>query len=180
MNRQSVKKLTLSSVLASLQVVILYAASLFSFLDLTFAASTVFFMMFAAAEIKGKWPVGIYAAVSILSLILLPTKFASVVYITLVGWYPIFKLFAERKWGRWISLFAKLTVFNLAFILTLEICKRVLYMEDMMGLDPVMYYAAVFVVGNITFVLFDRMMTMVNMLYVLRLRKRIGADKLFK
>ncbi len=180
MDRNSVRKLTLSSVLASLQIVILYFASMFSILDLTFAAATVFFTMFAVSEIKGKWSYGIYLTVSILSLVLLPTKFSAVVYALFFGWYPIFKSFAERKMKKTVSLIAKLGVFNISFIAIIVICNKLLYMDDLNGIDPEIYYAAMLIMGNIAFAMFDLMLTLVNTVYVLKLRKRLGADKLFK
>ncbi len=180
MDRRSVKKLTLASLLASLQVIMLYMASLFSVIDLTLAAATVFVMMFAVSEIKGKWCYGIYATVSILSLVLLPVKFAAVVYTAFVGWYPIFKSFTERKLGRITSFFVKLAVFNVSYIAIIEICKRLLFMQDAMGLDPQVYYIVMLAMGNLTFVMFDVMLTLVNTLYVLKLRKRFRVDKFLK
>ncbi len=180
MDRNSVRKLTLSSILASLQIVMLYFASMFSILDLTLAGATVFVTMFAVSEIKGKWCYGIYLTVSILAIVLLPVKFSAVVYGLFFGWYPIFKSFAERKMKRFTSLIAKLGVFNAAFIVIIVICNKLLYMDDIGAIDPKMYYTAMLIMGNIAFVMFDFMLTLVNTVYVLKLRKRLGADKLFK
>ncbi len=180
MDRRSVRKLTLSSVLASLQVVILYFSSMFSLLDLTFAAATVFVTMFAVSEIKGKWSFGIYLTVSVLSWVLLPSKFSAAVYTAFFGWYPILKVFAEKKLGKLAAFAVKLVSFNISFAAILAVCKYLLYMQDTMGFDPKVYYTVMFALGNIVFIMFDIMLTLAYTLYVLKLRKRIGAHKLFK
>lgn len=180
MDKESVRKLALSSMLAALEVVLLYFSSLFEMLDLTIAAATVFVSMFAVAEIKGSYPVGIYLTVSVLSLLLLPKKFSASVYTMFLGWYPMLKSFTEKHMKRLGSWLVKLICFNVSFTLILAVCKFILGLEDLGGLDPKIGYAVLYVMGNGTFLLFDIVLTWVNTLYILRLRKRMRIDRLFK
>lgn len=180
MDKQGVRRLALSSMLASAEVVILYFSSVFEVLDLTIVAATVFLSMFAVSEIKGTYPLGIYLTVSILAFLILPKKFSAFVYALFFGWYPIVKSFAEKHIKKPFTVLFKLICFNVSYTAILAVCKYLLGLEDLAGLDPRVGYAVLYIMGNFTFLLFDIVLTWINTLYILRLRKRLRIDKLFK
>ena len=171
------KKLALCGVLSSLQVVILYLSSVFSVIDLTIAAVTVFVMVFSVLEIGGKYPWIMYATVAVISVLILPQKFSAVVYALFFGWYPMAKIFFERfnKIAAWIL---KILTFNVSFIIIYKICISILGLEASGDFDTTVYNAIMLILGNIAFLMFDIMLKLVIILYKLKLRKQLGIDKL--
>ncbi len=178
-NMNSTKRIALCGLLAAMQTVILYFSSIFSVIDLTLAACTVFLTMFTVIEIGGKYPWLIYGVVSVLSLLLLPQKFSAVVYVCFFGWYPIAKAFFERL-NTVLSWIAKIASFNACYLLIFEICSRVLMIEDTGILDGKTYYIVMIILGNAAFLALDFMMRLAVTLYKLKLRKQMGIDKLLK
>ena len=171
------KKLALCGILSSLQVVILYFSSIFSVIDLTLAALTVFVMIFSVIEIGGKYPFLMYAVVSTLALIILPQKFSAVVYALFFGWYPMAKALFERfnPVAAWLL---KFITFNVSFIIIYKICISLLGLEAEGNMDTTVYKAVMLVLGNVAFLMFDIMLRLVITLYRLKLRKQLGIDKL--
>ena len=170
------KKLALCGVLSSLQVVILYFSSIFSVIDLTLAALTVFVMIFSVIEIGGKYPFVMYAVVSTLALIILPQKFSAVVYALFFGWYPMAKALYER-FNPVVAWLLKFITFNVSFIIIYKICISLLGLEAEGNMDTTVYKAVMLILGNIAFLMFDIMLRLVITLYRLRLRKQLGIDK---
>ena len=171
------KKLAFCGVLSSLQVVILYFSSIFSVIDLTLAALTVFVMIFSVIEIGGKYPFVMYAVVSTLALIILPQKFSAVVYALFFGWYPMAKALYER-FNPIVAWLLKFITFNVSFIIIYKVCISLLGLEAEGNMDTTVYKAVMLILGNIAFLMFDIMLRLVITLYRLRLRKQLGIDKL--
>lgn len=171
------KKLALCGVLSSLQVVILYFSSVFSVIDLTLAAITVFVMIFAVLEIGGKYPFIMYGVVSVIALIILPQKFSAVVYALFLGWYPIAKALFER-FNPIVAWLLKFITFNVSFIIIYKICISLLGLEATGDIDTSVYNAIMIILGNVAFLMFDVMLRLVITLYKLKLRKQLGIDKL--
>ena len=165
--------------IAAMQTVILYFSSVFSMLDLTIAAATLFLTMFAVIEIGGKYPWLIYAVVSVISLIILPQKFTAVVYTLFFGWYPIAKAFFER-FNPIPSYALKLLSFNVCYFIIYTVSVRILMLDETSALDGKVYFFVMFIIGNVTFIMIDVLMRLVATLYTLKLRKQLKIDKLLK
>ena len=105
-----------------------------------------------------------YAAVSILSLLLGPDKEAAAVFVFL-GYYPIVKPWLE---GRRCSWLWKLLLFECSMGLMYLVLIRVLGMgelgEEFKALGMAMNIVLL-VLGNVTFFLFDRVLTLVQRKY---------------
>ena len=173
----STKKLALCGVLSSLQVVILYLSSVFSVIDLTIAAVTVFVMVFSVLEIGGKYPWIMYATVAVISVLILPQKFSAVVYALFFGWYPMVKIFFER-FNKITAFILKFITFNVSFTVIYKVCISVLGLEASGDFDASFYNAVMLILGNIAFLMFDIMLRLVMILYKIKLRKQLGIDKL--
>lgn len=173
------KSLALCGILSALSVVTLYLSSVFSILDLTLAGITLFIMLFAVLEIGGKYPIIMYAVVSVISLVILPQKFTAFVYALFFGWYPSVKLYFER-FRPLISWILKFICFNTAYSLLLIICTRLLGLNYTGALQTNVYYIVMFIIGNVAFVMIDIMLKLVIIVYKIKLRKQLGIDKLLK
>ena len=88
---EKTRRLALCAMLSALGVVILYLGSLIEILDLSLAALAPIFVIYVAIELGGYWPWLVYLVTGLLALILLPQKFAAVVYLLFTGVFPMIK-----------------------------------------------------------------------------------------
>lgn len=121
-------------------------------------------ILFSVIELGRKWAFGIYAAVSILGLLLIPNKEAVVYYVAFFGYYPIVKSYLESKnMPRLLEFFLKMLVFNVSMILAVTILTKAFGMPIEVIFDTegktgfyAKYAALIFLIaGNIVFPFFD-------------------------
>ena len=178
--KKATRRLAVSALLAALGVVLLLLGSLVQVLDLSMAAIASLLAVFAVIEIGGKYPMLIYAVTSVLSLLLLPVKTAALVYFAFAGYYPVVKAFIEKIKNRVIGTVLKLLFFNLMltlFLIFVRLFVPTFEIFPELELGKVLPYAIAFGVGNLTFVLYDVLLTKVIVLYIFRIRHKLGLDK---
>lgn len=146
-------------------------------------------VMFIIIELDKKWATGIFVAVSLLSLILLPNKEAAVFYFCFFGNYPIIKCLLESaKMPRVLEYIIKFAVFNAEVLLAGFIMVKVfgVPMAEFLGIEGetafwVEYALPItLAVGNVTFILFDRLLTMMVTIYLIKWQKRFRKMFPFK
>lgn len=146
-------------------------------------------IMFAIIELDKKWATGIFVAVSILSLIILPNKEAAVFYACFFGHYPIVKsLLESKKMPRVLEYIIKFAVFNVSVLLAAFIMIKVFGMPlaELLGTEGETARWAEYAVpitlllGNITFILFDKLLTVAVTIYLLKWQKRFRKMFPFK
>ena len=174
MLKTKTRKLALAAILSALGVILLYFGSIITVLDLTMVAIASLIIYFAVIELGSFYPYLIYAVTAILSLLLLPDKFAGAVYLLFGGIYPILKEFFERL-HYIVSWILKFSVFNTALLLLIAVSVYVMHVEDT-GLG---FNWVVFGLGNLTFLLYDIAMTKLISLYLVKLRRLFGFKDYF-
>ncbi len=172
---KNTKKLALSAVFTALGVAVMYIGALIEVLDLSIAAIASLFVYFAVVE-EGEWhPWAIWFATSVLSLLLLPTKFGALCYALFIGVYPMFKLFFEKN-RIWIAWVLKLSMFNTALILIMLAVKYLFSGSAEIPYSELIYFG----LGNLAFILYDIAMSKLLIIYTVRWRRRLKIDRLFK
>ena len=167
-NRAS--RVALCGILAGLGVAVMYLGSFIEILDLTVAVVASLFCIVAVIEIGSKWAWGIYAATSLLSVLLLPNKFPVAVYLFFAGFYPIIKEKLEGKIKpRVLSYVLKLIIFNLAFAAIAAVSIFVLRLP----MEGDWLLPALFALGNLTFVVYDLALTRLITMYIVTIRPRL-------
>ena len=129
--------------------------------------------MLAIIELSDKWGFMIYAVTSILSLMLLPSKFIAAVYLVFTGLYPLIKRHFDRC-PKILAWLLKAVYFNLSLTSALLLAKFVFAIEVYGGVMLILYYAT----ANLCFVLFDILINRLTLLYLYRYRSRF--QKFFK
>ena len=146
-------------------------------------------VMFTIIEIDKKWASGIFVAVSLLSLMLLPNKEAAVFYLCFFGNYPIIKCLLEgKKIPRVIEYIIKFIVFNAEVLLAGFIMVKVfgMPMAELLGTEGetafwVEYALPItLAMGNVTFILFDKLLTMMVTIYLVKWQKKFRKMFPFK
>ena len=116
-----------------------------------------------------------YAAIAALSLILCPDKEAALLF-AVIGYYPILRWRMDQLRSRLLRVVAKLGVFNLAVIAMYALSILVLQMDQILREYQEMGLAltvACLLIGNVTLLLYDRLIAIMTALYVNRLRDRM-------
>lgn len=168
-------KMVMSAVLSALSVAAIYLSS-FTPLDLTVIALTSLGVFFAVIELGGKYPLLIYAVTGILVLLLLPDKTTALIYVMVVGWYPMAKVVFER-YHYVVAWALKLSAFNTALLAAIVVTVYVLHIPDD---DTLAMKITVILLANVTFVMCDLLATRLIQLYMVKIRPRLGFKNYFE
>ena len=132
-------------------------------------------MIYQSAGAKTAWLV--FAAVSVLSLILLNDKESVLLYVLFFGYYPPVRERIDRLRSPFLRGVLKLLLFNAGVVATELLCTYVLCVQFELFLGkwsaPVLLLAA-----NLIFVIYERLLRLLTLLYVKKYKPRI--DKYFK
>ena len=170
--REKTRRLALCATLSALGVVILYLGAIVEVLDLSLAALAPVLVIYVAIELDGPWPWLVYLVTGLLALLLLPQKFGAGVYLLFSGFYPMVKQWAERRLPRLLSLVAKLAVFQLSLL-----AAWLLMRAFALPLDFDLPWAYVILFCEITFLLYDFVLTRFISIYVYRWRQKLKFRK---
>lgn len=162
--------------LTALGVALLWLGAVTDVLDITFCFAASLVIVFAQIELGGKRAVLIYLATGILSLILLPSKFAAAAYLLIAGNYPMLKYILESKIkGKAVLFILKTAYFSLTMAVLLAISKFVLLLDEGQVIDVI-----TFLLGVVSFILFDFVLTRLISVYYIKLRKRLRIERILK
>lgn len=169
------KCIALCALLAALGVAVLWIGSVIDVLDLSAAMFASILTVIPVIEYKKYWPWLTYGVTAAAALLLLPNKLPAVMYL-LAGYYPIVKSKLE-KLRRPLSQTLKFLLFNLSLAVTVIFCRLFLPSVDLSlipGVSGVWNYMILFAVGNGMFFLYDLMLSKMILLYIIKLRKKLG------
>ncbi len=128
-----------------------------------------------AFELNLKWAFLCFAVTSVLSVILPTEREALIMFIGLLGYYPILKILIERVKFRILGTAIKFVTFNVAasvcFYVTFKILGLNIFQNDRFGMNITVI--AVYLIANIAFVIFDFALTRIFNIYFIKLRKSI-------
>ncbi len=165
---KNTKRIAFSGVAAALSVVIMYIAGITDILSLSGVLVAAFMILFIYIEYGTKTALSVYAAVSIISVLILPDKFSAVVYVLFAGYYPIIMTKLERK-PKLIAWTLKLVCFNAVLIAMTVASRYIAYVEAELPIIE----AAVFVLANLVFVMSDILAGRLIVLYIIKYRPRL-------
>ena len=169
------KKISFSAILVAVAVVILYFGSLIDVVTLSVAAVASFSVMITVAELGYFTGLGVYAAASLLSLLLLPSKETAVVFAAFFGFYPIVKGLAD-KLKKPLAYTVKTFVFMVSFTVSLLVFIFFFSLPP----DKWFLYLLMIIPGLAVFYIYDYLFTKIIIYYFGTLRKKLGISKYFK
>lgn len=109
-------KMALGGIVAALSLVLLISVAIIPFMTYALPAIAGTLTVFMVMEVNKKWAFGVYAAVAILGIFLVPDKEVSVMYLAFFGYYPILKAIIEKHLHPVTAWIAKLAVFLLTMV----------------------------------------------------------------
>jgi hypothetical protein len=141
------------------------------------AAIASLICIIAVIEYGGLYPLMIFGATAILSMLLLPEKLTPTIYALLIGYYPILKELIERigKNGRLpkriavpLQYLIKLLFFNAALAAVVLVAVYILILPESAEWLQIL----TFCLANLTFLVYDLALTRMISTYVFRVRSR--------
>ena len=173
-SRASIKRLTVSAMLVAIGVIFLGIGALIDVLDISMAVIASLSVIIAIIEYGKGTPWMVYAAISVLSFLLIPNKLPSIFFALFFGFYPIIKEKLERKNTivRWIL---KELIFNVCLTAIILIYFLLFFQGLNLNVPlslPWIIAIAVLLCEGI-FILYDIALTKIITFYVIHLRKRL-------
>lgn len=156
--------------LTALGVVALYLGSVFEVMDLSVSCLASLAVLFCTVELGNKYALAVYAGTSILSFILVPNKWIAVYFIMFFGIMPITKKLFEKT-GKIFSWVLKIAAFNAEIFAFYFIAKKLDFFAENESSLP--YLLAMLVLANVSFILADRLYTLLFGIYCKKYRARI-------
>lgn len=171
------KKIAFGGVITALGTVIIILSGIFQMAMFILPAVSGLLVLFSAFEVDYRFSMKIYFSISILSLILSPDKSSAILFITFLGYYPLVKVKIEEimKKFKITKILLKLLLFNLVMFMYYFILVYVLATPresfEIFGV----YLPMVFlIVGNITFLMYDRCIVYIFLIFVYKVRSKIA------
>ena len=172
-------KCAIGGIVAALSLVLLISIAVVPFLTYALPAFAGAILIFAVIEIGKKWAFGIYAAVSILGIFLVPEKEVAVMYLAFFGYYPILKAVLESHFRRVTEWFLKIIAFlasmTISYYLMIKFMGITVDELDTYGLIAI---PALLGLGCFAFVIYDIMLSKVIEIYMAKWRRHF--KKYFK
>ena len=165
----------LGGILSALSITFMFLGGVFPFAEYVGPALASICVLIFKEEFGAKPAVIMYVAVSLLALLVSPSIESSLIFIAFFGWYPIIKNLIETKIKKPLSLIVKLVVVNVSILSLYYVLLNVLKLpsleEDLAGGPWII--TVLIVLYNITFLLFDRLLTIISYYYRNILRKKL-------
>lgn len=144
----------------------------------TFAAPAIagILIMPVAIEFGRKTGWLLYAAIGLLSLLLVSDREMSLIFLFFFGFYPLLKTNLERLHSRTARFLAKFSVFNLCIVGAYALILLVFPIPAVAGEFAGMslgFAGVLLVLGNFTFAIYDAAVARLAALYCSRLRPRL-------
>lgn len=165
-------KCALGGIIASLSLVLLISVAIVPFMEYALPAVAGALIILMVIETDKKWAFGVYCAVAILGLFLVPNKEVAVMYFAFFGYYPILKALIEGKLPSVLSWIIKVGTFVATMVVSYA------FMMKFMGvtIDETEEFGAVAIpvllgAGTLTFILYDIALTRMVMLYLMKWQK---------
>ena len=166
-------RVALGGLVIALAVAVMFLGSIFPFTTVAVPAIASLTVLYFAIEYKKLAATFVYIAISILSLLFIPEKEAALLFVFFFGHYPILKSIFEMMRSKLFGWILKFAVFDSAIILLYWLITKILVIEavrqEFAGYSTT-WLAALLLLGNITFLVYDIALTRLISLYIYRFR----------
>lgn len=149
-------KITLCGVVSALCIALMFLNVVIPIMGYTIPAVAGVLLLFLLLETSASWAFMSYAIVSCLSILLLPEKSSALLFILLLGHYPLIKFYIDKCKIIILNLLIKFLIFNTTTILDFVIATKILKVptEEFQAFGVSIIWVLL-ALGNITFFLYD-------------------------
>ncbi len=161
-----------SGMLAALCVGLMLCTGLLPVATYALPALSGVLLISAAVELGKGWALSVYAAVSLLSVVLAADKEAVLLFILFFGYYPVVKAVLESLKQRWMGWLLKFLIFNAAMIACFFASIYILGIpEEEFTIYGVYIPWILLLLGNGVFLLYDYAISGIVVFYFQRFHK---------
>ena len=173
--RSKSARVAFCGVIAALSAAILFFTGVIPAATVALPALAGCFLIAVVAETDLHHGFAVFAAVSVLSVILVPDREAALLYILFFGYYPVLYGLLQRIPNRVLQYAVKLAIFNAAIFLEAFLCVWLLGMpwEEIVSGGTAVAVLLV-LLANAVFVLYDLCMNGLIVFYIRRLHPFVG------
>ena len=184
-NRELIKRTATGAILAASATVLLILGGVFEILDMTSAAIASLAILISYLEFGAKSALSVYAASSVISLILFPLATSTIYYVLVLGFFPILKFVVDKKLKKFklLPMVIKFAVFNAGCAAILILFSKIYGFETVLAefelgiITGESVIITIFVMLNVFFLMYDMLLNSLAVIYVKALRKRIFGGK---
>ncbi|MBE6622672.1 MAG: hypothetical protein E7621_00550 [Ruminococcaceae bacterium] len=184
-NKELIQKSAFGAVFSACACALLLIGGIFEILDMTASALASLAVLITYLEFGFSTALSVYAVSSILSFILNPVATSNVYYILLLGYFPVAKLIIDNKFKniRPLRALLKFLIFNIGCAAILFIFFKLTGADKIMqeftigALSPRYVIIIIFALLNLFLVLYDRMISVLSVLYIRVLRRRFLSKR---
>lgn len=169
-------KVSLGGIIAALCLVMMFLTAVFPLLNMTLPLFAGMLITVVAVEVSCSWAFVTYAVVAILAFFVTPDKTAWLLFSFLFGIYPVEKLYFEKIKIKLLDILCRFAAFNasvivIAYLLmkifgTVELFEETLEIFNKLKLSTEWIIPALFIVGNLIFLLYDYTLTITTACYI--------------
>ena len=156
MKQNKTGKIALGGICTALAVIFMFGASFVPGIELTLYLISSLFTAVMVLEAGVAGGLSVFAAASLLGLILVPNKLALIPYIICFGYYAVLKLFIEKTKSGVLQIILKVIYFAAVLLIGLLVFKSVLTAGVHMPDWPV---GGLIAAGLVMMILYDYVMT---------------------
>lgn len=169
--RQSMKT-ALGGMVAALSLALMLIVSVIPSMTYALPALAGAFLIVVVLEVDKKWAFGVYCAVAILSMLLVPVKEVALLYTLWFGYYPILKALLEARLPAWLSWTLKIILFDAMMLLSGYLSIRLFGVQiDELDRFGIWAIPILLGIGTVTFILYDYVLTQLISLYLNKWQK---------
>lgn len=169
--KASIKQLTICAMLIALGVIFLGIGALLEVLDISMAVIASLCVIIAVIEYGKGAPWMVFAAITILSFLLIPNKLPVIFFALFFGFYPILKEKLEGK-KKLLSWVLKEIIFNVCLAIILLLYFWLFFEGVGISLPLPWIIVIAILLCELVFVLYDIALTRMISFYIVKLRKR--------
>ncbi len=165
-------KIAFSGIMCALSVVLLALASVLWILDYTAPLICGLLLIVTNESFGRKSSACVYLATCILSLFLLPSKGAAVLYTMFCGYYPIIRFYIEKINSRLLRIIIKFVIFNIGAVGS-ELIMVYVFKVPFDNMFGVWGIVILLLCGYVILFTYDRLINVLTMIYVKKYKKRV-------
>lgn len=169
------KKMALAGILCALAVVIMMLGGVVPLATFVCPALAGLMLIPIFAECGEKFCYGAYVAISALALIICTDKEAALLF-AFLGYYPALRWRIEQIRSAFLRVIVRLAVFNASIGIMYALIFFVFQMQAIIGEMQemgVIMNAVMLLIGNITMLMYDRVLKVFTSIYVHKLRNKL-------
>ena len=164
------RQMALCGVLCALAEVILLLGGIFPLATFCAPMLAMVVLLPVLAECGTRMAAAAYGAAALLALLLAPDREMALIFV-FFGWYPLLQPKLQHLPSRLLRLICKLLFCNLSIALAYGLLLWVFQLGDLAESTPLLN-AMLVVCGNITFLLLDRVLVRLTLLWQRKLRRK--------